>query len=48
VGDPAASECRAQTDVSITALERAGLVLNCRSAFVVSEIEVTGYLELPQ
>jgi len=47
VGDPAASECRALTDVSITALERAGLVLKCRSAFVLSEIEVTGYLELP-
>jgi hypothetical protein len=49
VDDLAASECRVAADVPTTepAWRERELVLRCRSAFVVSEIEVTGYQELP-
>jgi hypothetical protein len=49
VDDPAASECRVSNpDPAMAAVEPALQILGCRSAFVVSEIEVTGHLELPQ
>jgi hypothetical protein len=49
VDDPVASECRPTNPYpSIHPFEQASLVLRCRSAFVLSEIEVTGHVELPQ
>lgn len=49
VDDPAASECRANSpDPAMAAVEPAWQILQCRQAFVVTGIEVTGHLELPQ
>lgn len=48
VDDPAALECRETHPDAATAVRQASVVLGCRSAFVVSEIEVTGHVELPQ
>lgn len=51
VDDPAAVECRLAPDPLASAVSQASASLvqqQCRSHFVVSEIEVTGQLELPQ
>ncbi|MEO8639168.1 MAG: hypothetical protein ABI458_04535 [Chloroflexota bacterium] len=47
VDDPAASTCR-PSDPPISEAEQSELVLDCRTAFVLSEIEVTGHTALPQ
>lgn len=49
VDDPLASECRpANAYPPIRSFEQASLVEQCRVAFVVSEIQVTGHVDLPQ
>jgi hypothetical protein len=49
IDDPAASECRPTNPYpAINPFEQMSLVRQCRSAFVLSEIEVTGHLQLPQ
>jgi len=49
VDDPLASECQpANPYPPIKSFEQASLVEQCRVAFVVSEIEVTGHVELAQ
>lgn len=49
IDDPIASECRLPNPYpGISPFEHASLVTQCRSAFVVSEIEVTDHVQLPQ